>query len=101
MARIYYSPNESPFRGTLPVDKTWPHGSRQVIRNAMTDMYFNIFSRYALPRRMRRAMARSKMHNVYKATKQDQLAQGIVGNLPKKETWLQALARKASDIFKG
>lgn len=81
--------------------KDWPFGSRQVIRKGMTTMYFNIFSRYEVPRRVRRAMARAKMHRVYAATKLEQLNNGIIGKLPvpKPASWLAALAKTAKEIF--
>ena len=79
MALIWSS--ERPIRGSVGGDKDWAYGSRQVIRRGMTHMYFNLFSHYVLPRRTRRAMARAKMHNVYRATKQEHLKAGIVGKL--------------------
>jgi hypothetical protein len=101
MATIYYREDGKAFRGTIPPKKDWPFGSRQVIRRGMTGMYFNIFSNLNVSRRVRRAMARSKMHRVYAATKLEQLNNGIIGNLPvpNKQSWLTALAKKAKEIF--
>ena len=98
MATIWSS--DKPIRGTIPAGKDWPHGSRQVIRRGMTQMYINQMARFDASRRLRRSMARAKMHNIYRTVKQDQLENGIVGNLPKKAGWLASLARKAADIFK-
>ena len=101
MATIYFREDGRPFRGSIPPNKEWPFGSRQVIRRGMTGMYFNIFSNLNVSRRIRRAMARSKMHRVYRATKLKQLNNDIIGNLPvpKRQSWLAALAKKARDIF--
>lgn len=102
MARIWWNESGAPIRGTIPVGKDWPHGSRQVIRRTMASMYFNHMARFNVSRRIRRAMARAKMHNVYQAVKQEQLAMGLEGPLliPKPVSWLVALAKKAADIFK-
>jgi len=94
--------SDKPIRGTIPAGKDWPHGSRQVIRRGMTSMYVNQMARFDVSRRLRRSMARFKMHSVYQAVKAEQLAMGIEGQLPvpKQVSWLVALAKKAADIFK-
>lgn len=99
---IWSRHDSGPMRGTIPPGEDWPYGSRQVIRRGMTRMYTNLFAKYNYPRRLRRAMARSKMHNVYRKTKLAQLESGIVGTLPKqkKASFLVALAKFAADIFK-
>lgn len=102
MSTIWMTVDGRPLRGTRPPSKDWPHGSRQVIRRAMFELYFTQMSRFNASRRIRRAMAHAKMHHIYGMVKAEQLAAGVIGALPvpKETSWLAALSKIAKDIFK-
>jgi hypothetical protein len=62
-------------------------------------MYFHIFSRYGVPRRIRRLMARNKMKNVYRETAASMLSHQGSLELAKQPTWRERVEKSAKELF--
>lgn len=65
--RLFVPKEGTSFRGTLPPDDGWTEGSRQVRRRAMFALEFRAISRFLIPRRVRRKIAREAANAKYRA----------------------------------
>lgn len=84
----------------LKKDTTWPYGSRQVRRRAMFLMYYRQISIYNLPRKNRRLMAKSRMHQVYAGISAEMQAENVKLVKPAERiSWYSHAIKVAKELF--